>query len=75
MDRYNAANAAHGYRPGTYQKGPGEPPPSRVDGDGMETVAAWGCEVGCPVASLDGQSGGDEGGASRYFKQVGGQKG
>lgn len=76
--------------------------------DGMETVEAWECEPGCPVAALDGQSGittstggptsghnafgqdsgwnrhrnrptdihreGDTGGASRFFKQVGGRR-
>jgi hypothetical protein len=68
--------------------------------DGKETVAAWTCEPGCPVAALDAQSGnlsvcgspkqtthdkgmfgigqpgriyGDTGGASRFFKQVGGK--
>jgi hypothetical protein len=28
-----------------------------VDADGMETVAAWSCEPGCPAADLDLQSG------------------
>jgi hypothetical protein len=74
---------------------------------GMETIDAWDCEPGCPVANLDGQSGerrstwtgcesqkhsearpvskfrpnqgtympqgplyGDNGGASRFFKQI-----
>jgi hypothetical protein len=79
--------------------------------DGTETVAAWACASGCPVAALDAQSlaggmhgagtsrppglsvmnpkyrglfglaghksngvrFGDTGGASRFFKQVGGQ--
>lgn len=80
-----------------------------LDADGMETVSAWECEPGCPVAELDEQSGdrpgmsgggdqgdnkktgyeavpsfnrkpsapfirGDRGGASRFFKQVGGEK-
>ena len=82
-----------------------------ADPDGTETVAAWTCAEGCPVASLDGQSGflverGNKtsmghgpgsgsgvtgwgkgradapprldlndggGGASRFFKQVGGR--
>jgi hypothetical protein len=73
-----------------------------ADEDGTETVEAWECESGCPVADLDGQSGdlrargnlgvskggggmyghgpttnafgtGDTGGASRFFKQVGGE--
>ena len=35
--------------------------------DGVETVAAWNCPEGCPVRELDAQSGGDTGGASRYF--------
>lgn len=82
--------------------------------DGTETVTAWTCEPGCPVAGLDAQSGvqksgvavqrhgggqkignivyrgsartpnklvrddagfGDTGGASRFFKQVGGKVG
>lgn len=160
MDRYNAANADRGYRPGTYQKGePPAPLPSgrwpanlvlqHLDGcvqEGVnqvrgtpggsisgssafgqkvgwnahnnratqitrtttETVAVWNCAPGCPVADLDDQSLaggmhsagaarnkvidtnpyasssyeirgehnmrrlGDEGGASRFFKQVGG---
>lgn len=75
--------------------------------DGFETVVAWACEPGCPVAELDSvgssRSGGrvpgdapsnamggdvfgsmgrvegpepygDKGGASRFFKQVGGQR-
>lgn len=75
--------------------------------DGLETVMAWECPVGCPVRDLDSQSGismgtggdtsghnafgqdsgwnphnnrathiprpNDIGGASRYFKQVGGR--
>ena len=79
-----------------------------ADPDGTETVAAWVCVEGCPVAALDAQSGvskptggrtvtrsgggnvgsgkvsekswsnndpgfGDTGGASRFFKQVGGK--
>jgi hypothetical protein len=77
---------------------------SRTDADGMETVDAWVCEPGCPVAALDEQSGdrpsggsptphslkvgiyedglkqrilnpyNDTGGASRFFKQVGGEE-
>ena len=82
-----------------------------VGPDGTETVEAWDCEPGCPVADLDGQTGerpstwthsrdhrrsdakpeskfrpvqgeympqgplyADAGGASRFFKQVGGQQ-
>ena len=76
-----------------------------ADADGTETVDAWECVEGCPVADLDEQSGerrsaghfpttfesprsgnptsfqekqgplyDDKGGASRYFKQVGGNK-
>jgi hypothetical protein len=83
----------------------------RADPDGTETVAAWVCVEGCPVAALDAQSGflvarGNKtsmghgpgsgsgvtgwgkgradapprpdlndggGGASRFFKQVGGR--
>ena len=49
------------------------------DGDYTETVANWICEPGCPVARLDNQSGrvtnpASEGGASRFYKQVGGKK-
>lgn len=35
------------------------------DPDGTETIAAWTCAPGCPVAALDQQSGG----ASRFFHQ------
>lgn len=35
------------------------------------TVPVWACGAGCPVAGLDAQHG-DTGGASRFFKQVGG---
>lgn len=28
-----------------------------VDADGLETIATWDCEPGCPVAALDAQSG------------------
>ena len=92
---------------------PGDAPLARrawVSDDGTETVAAWACVEGCPVAALDAQSGAtksvtrkptgkpiyategsamvwnsnsvtdttergfaDEGGASRFFKQVGGK--
>ena len=100
MDRFNAANAAQGYRPGAYQKGEVVVGPSRLDEDGNETVDAWECVPGCPVADLDAQSGvvksggrvsGMEpsdatggttygrmcrtAGASRFFQQVGGQRG
>jgi hypothetical protein len=84
------------------------------DEDGLETVEAWECAEGCPVAALDAQAGNrrsaypgqpeaarnrygvetdpnttvgfeyigtmsgicysDEGGSSRYFKQVGGRR-
>jgi hypothetical protein len=48
-----------------------------VAGDGKETVADWICAPGCSVDALDEQSGScspDTGGASRFFKQVGGKK-
>jgi hypothetical protein len=77
--------------------------PGFRDADGRETVNAWECEPGCPVAALDrGTEGllpqgapkrkdtndtawfgggssdstfyGDAGGASRFFKHLGGQK-
>jgi len=38
-----------------------------ADEDGMETIPAWECEDGCPVAYMD------TGGASRFFKQFGGK--
>jgi DNA modification methylase len=34
------------------------------DGDGLETVEAWDCAPGCPVAQLDELSGGDAGAAA-----------
>lgn len=46
------------------------------DPDGTETVEAWECAPGCPVAALDAQSTegdvtyGDSGGASRFFYQA-----
>ena len=40
----------------------------QMDKDGMEAVANWVCEPGCPVARLDEQSD-----VSRFFKQVGGK--
>lgn len=43
---------------------------SHSDADGNETVDAWECKPGCPVADLD--VGEPETGASRYFKQFGG---
>ena len=57
-----------------------------ADKDGKESVANWICVEGCPVARLDEQTGnlptkiqkngpeylGETGGASRYFKQIGG---
>ena len=39
------------------------------DADGKETVPAWDCAPGCPVAALDIQSD-----TSRFFKQVGDEK-
>lgn len=43
---------------------------SHVNAEGKETVA-WECAPGCAVASLDAT---ETGGASRFYKQVGGQK-
>jgi len=41
-----------------------------------ESVSVWDCGPSCPVTALDQQSGpADSGGASRFFKQVGGSKG
>jgi tRNA G10 N-methylase Trm11 len=36
---------------------PGTPDATYADGDGLETVEAWECVEGCPVAELDRQSG------------------
>ena len=52
---------------GSSKKAPNE---DHADAEGKETVANWLCEPGCPVAGLDEQSGG----ASRFYKQVGGCK-
>jgi hypothetical protein len=38
--------------------------------DGLETVPAWRCAEGCPVAELDAQSGIDPGGKPRPFRRV-----
>lgn len=57
MDRINMNMAMQGARPNTYQKGTPTPPPDRRNPDGTETVPVWVCIEGCPVASLDGQSG------------------
>jgi len=50
-----------------------------TDEDGKETIANWICVEGCPVKALDEQTGvvsyGDTGGASRFFKQIGGSSG
>jgi DNA modification methylase len=56
MDRLNARNAEHGYRPGTYTKGEPDTPADRRNADGTETIPAWECLPGCPVAELDRQS-------------------
>lgn len=40
-----------------------------TDEEGLETVDAWHCTPGCPVAALDDQSV-----SSRFFKLVGGSK-
>lgn len=56
-DRVNARQAELGYRPGAYQKGLPPAPASRVDADGLETVAAWACQPDCPVRLLDEQGG------------------
>lgn len=51
----NGGNTPHSYSGGF----PGRvyPPPCYADDDGMETVEAWDCADGCPVALLDQQSG------------------
>jgi hypothetical protein len=46
-----------------------ESTPHYSDADGKETVAAWECALGCPVASLDAP---EIRGVSRFYKQVGG---
>ena len=64
FDRYNASLADHGYRPSAYTQGTPPPPPSRLGEDGTETVTAWECAPGCPVAGLDEQSGDVKGAVS-----------
>lgn len=57
------ARISRGSRPGGFgnvgaEKGGSVPSgPSYVDEDGMETVEAWDCIEGCPIAMLDTQSG------------------
>jgi site-specific DNA-methyltransferase (adenine-specific) len=46
---------------------------SHADGDGLETVAAYECEEGCPVAALDRQSGHQKSGIA-VQRHGGGQK-
>jgi len=103
--RYARAGTIYGGGKGFASEPKGSETVSFVGVDGTETVDAWDCEPGCPVAELDFQSGdvptgtwnrqtdgahpfgnavgspyknwkqveGDKGGASRFFKQVGGE--
>jgi predicted RNA methylase len=50
---------------GIYGTGGDTPATCYTNPDGTETVEAWACAAGCPVATLDGQSG--QGGVSRFF--------
>jgi len=70
MDRYNAANATHGYRPSADQKGtpPLPLPKGRWPKNVLFTHApgcAAECVEGCPVAGLDAQSGVRKSGAHK----------
>ena len=42
------------------------------DEDGTETVAAWNCALGCPVAGLDAQSGVSKSTGGRTVTRSGG---
>ena len=43
-----------------------------LDADGMETVPAWNCAAGCPVAELDAQSGESKSSGGRIGNKDGG---
>lgn len=60
-----------------FLRGHSHPGNQHADADGMETVAAWECEPGCPVADLDDQSGERpvSGAAKTGRPAVGGQTG
>jgi hypothetical protein len=53
--RRNGVEAGEGW--GTFGKVEGDSA-GYADADGLETVQAWHCAAGCPVAELDAQSGG-----------------
>ena len=56
-----AGSASHGFQTvyvgGEHKEGTALPPQTFNDADGLETVDAWECVEGCPVADLDGQGG------------------
>lgn len=60
--------------PTSWQLGPagaGDVRTAYGDPDGTETVDAFDCVPGCPVAAVDDQSGlGEKGGASRFFNRA-----
>lgn len=74
MDRFNAANARHGYRPGTYEKGE---PPAPADAGRWPSnvvfthspVCADSCADDCPVVELDRQSGNRPGMGARVLRR------
>ncbi len=55
---------------GIYHPMNGQPIQDYADADGRETVAAWECEPGCPIAALDEQSGELTSGAFRNTVQA-----
>lgn len=50
-------SGVHAEAKGHQTIGRAQPVTGHGDGDGLETVVAWQCAPGCPVALLDGQSG------------------
>jgi site-specific DNA-methyltransferase (adenine-specific) len=55
--RRRGVAGGHVYSETRWAHAPGTPDMTYGDGDGLETVEAWECEAGCPVAELDRQSG------------------
>ncbi len=55
--RHRGVGGGAVYSNGLWRQRPGTPDMTYADGDGLETVEAWECVEGCPVAELDRQSG------------------
>ncbi len=60
------------YSNGLWRQGRGTPDMTYADGDGLETVEAWDCVEGCPVAELDHQSGTERNGSGIASPRSGG---